>query len=66
MLIPDQNSPGKFRAPRMGELFTNPYLAKTFRTVAQEGRESFYEGRIAKEIVKGKFGSVSATSEYLI
>lgn len=30
----------------------NPTLAKTFRTLAAEGKRGFYEGRIAQEIVK--------------
>jgi gamma-glutamyltranspeptidase/glutathione hydrolase len=39
------------RAPRAGDVFKNPYLAKTYRTLAQEGRDAFYKGRIAREIV---------------
>jgi gamma-glutamyltranspeptidase / glutathione hydrolase len=35
-----------------GELFKNPYLAETFRTLAKEGKRGFYTGRIAKEIVR--------------
>jgi gamma-glutamyltranspeptidase / glutathione hydrolase len=38
-------------APKSGEIFRNPTLAETFRTVAKEGRKGFYEGRIAQEIV---------------
>ncbi|KAI5287264.1 hypothetical protein KEM54_006114 [Ascosphaera aggregata] len=40
------------RAPKAGELMKNPTLARTFRTLGREGREGFYEGRIAEEIVK--------------
>ncbi len=29
----------------------NPYLAKTFKELAEGGKKSFYEGRIGKEIV---------------
>jgi len=39
------------RAPETGEVFRNPTLAETFRTVAREGHKGFYQGRIAKEIV---------------
>ncbi|MCS7014529.1 MAG: gamma-glutamyltransferase [Gemmatales bacterium] len=39
------------RAPRAGELFRNPYLARTYRELAANGRETFYRGRIAREIV---------------
>jgi len=39
------------RAPRSGELFRNPALAATLQEVAEGGKESFYEGVIAKRIV---------------
>jgi gamma-glutamyltranspeptidase / glutathione hydrolase len=35
------------RAPRAGEIFRNPGLARTFRLVAEGGREAFYEGPMA-------------------
>lgn len=41
----------KGRAPHTGEVFQNPYLAKTYREIAQHGRDAFYKGRIAREIV---------------
>lgn len=40
------------RAPLAGELQYNPTLAKTFRTLAAEGKKGFYAGRIAEEIVQ--------------
>jgi gamma-glutamyltranspeptidase/glutathione hydrolase len=40
------------RAPRPGEVFRNPGLARTFRTVAQGGQEAFYRGEIARGIVR--------------
>lgn len=40
------------RAPRAGEIMRNPTLAQTFRTLAAEGKEGFYTGRIAEELVK--------------
>ena len=39
------------RAPRAGELFRQPNLARTFRTLATGGREAFYKGEIARAIV---------------
>ncbi|KAI8867451.1 gamma-glutamyltranspeptidase [Ramicandelaber brevisporus] len=41
-----------YRAPREGEIFQNPALAETFRTVAKDGWSGFYKGRIAEAIVE--------------
>lgn len=52
MLKDDPSAPDKVRAPRAGEIMKNPTLAKTFRTLAAEGKKGFYTGRIANEFVK--------------
>ena len=40
------------RAPQHGEVFRNPNLARTFRLIADEGRDAFYKGEIARKIVE--------------
>jgi gamma-glutamyltranspeptidase/glutathione hydrolase len=39
------------QAPRAGEIFRQPNLARTFRILAHGGRDAFYEGEIARSIV---------------
>ncbi len=38
------------RAPREGDVMRNPDLARTYRSIAQGGRDAFYEGPIARVI----------------
>jgi hypothetical protein len=35
------------RTPRVGEVFANPDLGRTYRMIAEGGRDAFYEGAIA-------------------
>jgi gamma-glutamyltranspeptidase/glutathione hydrolase len=37
-------------APRKGDIFKNPYLANTYRKIAQGGRDAFYQGEVARTI----------------
>ncbi|KIW97226.1 gamma-glutamyltransferase [Cladophialophora bantiana CBS 173.52] len=39
------------KAPESGEVFRNPHLGKTLRTLATESKKGIYTGRIAKAIV---------------
>src|ERR1700752_834162 len=39
------------RAPKAGEMFRQQNLARTFRTLAQGGRDAFYKGEIARRMV---------------
>lgn len=39
------------RAPKAGEIFRNPGLARTFKVVAERGAVGFYQGPIAESIV---------------
>ncbi|KAL7810242.1 gamma-glutamyltranspeptidase [Trichoderma aethiopicum] len=48
----DPSQPDGVRAPRPGEIMKNPTLARTFRTLAEQGKPGFYTGRIAEELVK--------------
>jgi gamma-glutamyltranspeptidase/glutathione hydrolase len=51
------------RAPRAGEIFRNPGLARTLRKVAAGGKEAFYTGEIAEAVadaVQAAGGCLSA------
>ena len=39
------------RGPRAGEIFRNPGLARTLRTIAEGGKAAYYQGKIAEGIV---------------
>src|SRR5438270_1535604 len=43
---------GKDRTPSKGDIFKNPALAKTLRSIGEKGRDAFYKGEIADKIDK--------------
>ena len=48
--------------PNEGEIYKNPYLANTYRAIANGGRDAFYKGDIAKTIsrfIKSQGGFLS-------
>ncbi len=44
------------RAPKPGEVIRNPDLAWSYKQIARHGRKAFYEGEIAKRILKCSAG----------
>src|SRR6266404_5325822 len=41
---------GKNRTPAKGDIFKNPALAKTLRSIGEKGRDAFYKGEISDKI----------------
>ena len=52
MLKSDKDAQDGKRAPKAGELFANPTLAKTFRLLAKHGKAGFYRGEVAEALIK--------------
>ena len=57
------------KIPSKGEIFKNPYLARTYQKIAQSYGEDFYKGNLAKEIVsfinnQGGYFSLEDLSEF--
>jgi gamma-glutamyltranspeptidase/glutathione hydrolase len=48
--LPSEALAKEGRAPREGEIFRNPALARTLRLIGEQGREVFYRGEIADQI----------------
>lgn len=40
------------RAPRPGEIFRNPGLARTLRRISEGGKQAFYQGELAADIAR--------------
>ena len=40
------------RAPKAGEIFKNPGLARTFRLISEKGKSAFYHGEIGEALVE--------------
>jgi len=40
------------KVPEVGEMFSNPDLARTLRLIAEKGPQAFYRGEIAQDILK--------------
>lgn len=68
-LSADENARGVFlpdgAAPRLGQVFRNPQLARAFELVARGGRDAFYKGEIARAILETseRLGGVMQASD---
>jgi gamma-glutamyltranspeptidase / glutathione hydrolase len=53
------------KAPAVGEVVSNPDLAKALRLIAEQGRDVFYKGEIAQAILKtsGELGGTMQASD---
>lgn len=51
------------RAPQAGEIFRNPGLARTFRMIAEFGKQTFYQGEIAQAIARAVQNAGGCLSE---
>ena len=53
---------------KVGDTFKNPDLAQTFKTMAQNGLDDFYQGDVAEKIIKtlGKIGSPLSQNDHKV
>nr|XP_039269771.1 glutathione hydrolase-like YwrD proenzyme isoform X2 [Styela clava] len=69
MLIRHQSSDGSttFSAPKHGEIFKNPNLARVMEELSEKGKKGFYEGWVADAIVAAvkKFDGVMEKEDLL-
>jgi gamma-glutamyltranspeptidase/glutathione hydrolase len=69
VLTADRNASATFlidgRAPRLGEVFRNPDLARSLELIAAHGRDSFYKGDIAQRILatSSRLGGVMSAED---
>lgn len=54
------------RAPKAGDVFRNPNLARSYRTLGQKGRDAFYKGELAAAMVQfsEKHGGLFSTRDF--
>jgi gamma-glutamyltranspeptidase / glutathione hydrolase len=52
--------------PKVGQVFTNPEYARALELIAKQGRDAFYRGDIARDIVKSvdRLGGVMSLSDF--
>lgn len=57
---------GALNPPNAGDIIRNPKIARTYRTMAEEGFRAFYDGWIAEEIVRfnNKHGGVFSLDDF--
>jgi gamma-glutamyltranspeptidase / glutathione hydrolase len=54
------------KAPRAGEVFKNPNLARSYRAIAKDGRDAFYKGELAQAMAafSEKSGGLLALKDF--
>jgi gamma-glutamyltranspeptidase/glutathione hydrolase len=62
-LLRDGDAP---RSPNAGDVFKNPHLARSYRLIAENGRDAYYKGEIAEKLValSDKVGGLFALKDF--